>query len=174
MTTAEATELTRRDLAERVHEAAMQNGGDPRKAAANVARGIAGSETLKDWWSAVGPWAALTAYREMRRRSSNGHHEANGKSDVPENWGSSRFDGVNPLDLPKAIGNTGDFKAVGAWTREDVEAQVHFLGELRQTIGYKLDQWRSVHALMEDEQTISEVMDDLPPELREFVLNEAG
>lgn len=169
-------EPTRSDLARRVAEAAMNNGGDPVKAARNVARGIAGNaEAAQRWWRAIGKWAALTAYREMRRGWTNDLSESDDdSSDVPDNWGTSRFDGIDPLELPKAIGNTGEHKAIGAWTRDDVATHVSFLAEIHQTVAQKLENWLAVRREMTEDDTLQGIIDDLQPKLREFVEREAG
>lgn len=90
----------------------------------------------------LGQWALYNAYKEKLWRESGEEKVANDEEK------QSRYEGVDPLNLPKPIDKTGETKTLKNWTLEDVKRRLDFLKKLRSSIDQKIEKWESIKTRM--------------------------
>lgn len=126
-------------VARMVRERMDDNGGDQKKAIRTVAKELKPNRPAKvrDLWDeGLGYFAVWSATSDtFRQRPPTRYTEPDtddgdtGKKALPDNWGTSRWDwdgDVGPYDVHVAIGNTGEWKALGDFTREDLLTTANF------------------------------------------------
>lgn len=110
------------EIAREVHRMAALNGGDRRAAIEKYARELrpSGPAALRRLWDdGFGEYAIKRAEMEVLNKDPGALNGA-ADDDLPENWGTSRWDDIDPLGVLMAVGSTGRLVVLGDATKEDL------------------------------------------------------
>lgn len=132
-------------------------------------------EEVVKWWTALGPWWLKMAEDEVWKRggpsklkgyvpqapaatSGSAPRPLTGRSVTPRpSWRAN----VNPLDMVLPVGDTGEKKRLGSFTRTDMLAmRDHYRTKGRQLIE-EGDRWEGVAEQMGDDQVLEDVIEQL-------------
>lgn len=158
------------EVVQRIHRLVMEQDQQPADAVDAVLKAIIAAGQAENVLQDCGHRMLLAYYGEHRR----GKHGQQ-KTD-PDNHNPSRFEVEERsfLDLPKPIGNTGEWKPYREWTREDVEEHTDWLKSFRDRIAYKASRWKKVLDWMDEGETIEDIQGEISDEIQEFLEKEAG
>lgn len=159
-------------VAEKVRDAMNANGGDRKKAIQRIADDLAPDRpaTVRDLWAGgFGYYAVERAASDVLRHAPaymSDNPPPPPSEDLPDNWGTSRWEKVDPMEIPVAVGNTGVSKKWGDLTREDLTVIATFRENSGKTLLRQAQRLKAMSMKVHEDRTLRDALAALDTEER--------